>query len=115
MCLLSLQNSYVEAQYPIRWKLWEVLNIKMRYEGGVPMVGSYPCEERKTEGPLSHWGGQRRPPAGQNEALHQKQTVQAPPILPTPEPGGGSPSLRSSVTSAPADCNPQQAQVPQHT
>lgn len=46
-----------------------------RYEGGVPMVGSYPCEEEEDRGPLSTGEDRRRPPAGQNEALHQKQTV----------------------------------------
>ena len=49
------------------------------------------------------------------QALHQKQSVQAPQACQPPEPGGGSPSLGSSVTLAPADCNLQQAQVPPHT
>lgn len=54
-CAFSPQNSYVEAQYPIRWKLWEVLNIKMRYEVGLWWDPT--LVRRKTEGPLSRTGG----------------------------------------------------------
>ena len=62
LCLPSLQNSYAEAQYPIRWKLWAVLTLRWALRVRLPWWDRHPCEERKTEGPLSTREDPRRPP-----------------------------------------------------
>ena len=59
LCLPSLQNSYVEAQYPDKVETLGSTYVEMRYEGGASMVGSAPLWGERDRGPSLHWGGQK--------------------------------------------------------
>ena len=100
LCLPSLQNSYAEAQYPNKVETLGSPYVEMSSEGAASVVGSAPLWGEEDRGPSLHQGGPKTATWGQKEALHQKQTVRAPQSCQPPAPGGGSPSLGSSVTSA---------------
>ena len=70
LCLLSLQNSYAEAQYPDKVETLGSTYVEMSSEGAASVVGSAPLWGEEDRGPSLHQGGPKTATWGQKEALH---------------------------------------------
>lgn len=91
LCLPSLQNSYVEAQYPDKVETLRSTYVEMRYEGGASMVGSAPLWGEKDRGPSLHWGGQKTATCGPERGPSPETDCAGPSSLPIPRARGREP------------------------